>query len=144
MVVCGFSAAIFGELVTFRRDPGTHGTAAWGSAFGVLLFLALGSLIGAMAGLVTAISQISQRNERSWPRIIWVGIGIGILVCAIVHFSVANSETYGLLHEIFVNNWWATPIAYIFFGALGGYGCAMVAMFGTHSKQTKPRIRHQF
>ena len=141
LVVCGFSAALFGEMVVFRRDPGTHGTGAWGSAYGILLFLALGGIAGAIIGLITAIGLISQSENKPWPRAIWIGIGIGLLVCTQVHVFSLNPNSDGILYEIFVNDVWAIPFAYVFYGAIGGYVGAAVALF-RRKPQPVPRRFH--
>lgn len=131
--VFGASAAFFGALV-FRPDPGTHGTGAWGSYFGVMLFLVLGGLFGVIAGLIGAITLISSANDKHWPLAIWIGIAVGLATCAVGQFIASNTETAGLWKDVFVDEWWGVPISFVILGTLGGYLGVVTTQLGSKSR----------
>jgi H+/Cl- antiporter ClcA len=127
----GFAAATFGAVTLFRPDPDTHRTGAWGSYFGVMLFLILGGILGGIGGFVTAITVITQGNDKRWPLPTWIGIAAGFLACAIGQFIARNTETSGLWKDVFVDEWWGVPLSFAILGALGGY-------LGTLTAQLRP------
>jgi hypothetical protein len=127
-VVCGFGLAVFGAVVLFRPDPGTHGTGAWGSAFGPMLFLVLGAIGGGLGGAVGAMIHISRAEGTTWPRSTWLGIAVGFVLCALGQFVARQMESSGLWHDLFVGSGWGALVSFIVLGSLGGFLGSAIAL----------------
>lgn len=127
-LIVGFGMAVLGDVIVFRPPPGTHGTGAWGSAYGVILFLFLGGIFGLIGGLVQAITQIVQSDGQTWKLPTWLGIAAGVCLCIILQFNAITSDSSGLFKDLFVDISWGAAALIVAMGTLGGWTGKLISI----------------
>jgi hypothetical protein len=84
----------------------------------VLVVLIFSAVLGAIVGFGASVIWIMKRNSELWKPRVWSGVGLGIVLALVLHFSRIPGD--GVL------NYW--PVASVWTGALGMVG-GIVARF---------------
>lgn len=114
----GLGLGYLSAMTLFRPRPGEDPSLAWGSAIGVLICLALGAVVGGLAGFIVAMGRRGPGDSHGWTLPTWLGIAFG-LTAGLWIGLVMPEHRLGLIGEI-VETWPGCLVFMTACGTLGG------------------------